>query len=452
MTATPPATKRPARRRTILLTLLAAIIVLGIGGGLYANYRVNRFVGATFRPEETPPTTASGETPTVPLVAGEPTRAPTPGSVAPTRDPRDPNTPTPAPPTSAALPILPAIPTFAGIPTATPLPVGNSSVIRRLKAGERISVLLIGFGGPGHDGGYLTDTLQVMSFEPTSGAVTLISVPRDLWVQIPQVQGRGGYWGRVNEAYTVGMGQVDRNDLNIPYTKHDAGGQLAMKAVAQVLGIPIDYWISLDFVGFRQFIDAIGGVDLNVERAFTDTQYPNNDDASVDPSYRTVRFEAGFQHLDGERAITFARSRYSPEDGNDFGRSRRQQLLMTAVKDQVVRVETIPKLMGLLDAFEGHLRMSFSFSEARDLLGWGQEQARARRQFAVNTGVLETGQLLYATTSSGGAYILIPRAGEGSYGAIHSWVRGLLNPTSQATPGTPTTPRTPGAGTRTATP
>ena len=426
--ATQPTPQGLSRRAKILLGVLAIIVISGVLGGLYANYRVNRFVNSTFRPDDTAPQTQFGETPTAPIVAQATTTA-----IPPTPDPRDPNTPTPALPTAT----MPA----AVAPTATPLPYGNSPIIRRLKEGQRVSVLLVGFGGPGHDGAYLTDTLQVMSFDPKTGDVTLVSVPRDLWVQLPQYQGRGGYWGRINEAYMIGMGQVDRNDMNVPYSKHDAGGQMAMKAVSQVLGIPLDYWISLDFVGFRQFIDAIGGVNVNVERAFTDTEYPNNDDAAVDPSYRTVRFEAGWQHMDGERAIVFARSRKAPEDGSDFGRARRQQLLMSAVKDQIVSVETIPKLFGILDALEGHIRMSFSFSEAKDLLGWGQEQAAAKRQFAINSGVIDSNRLLYGATSSGGASILLPRAGQGNYREIQSWMSELLAegsaPIPSGTPGTP---------------
>ncbi|HEY8601101.1 MAG TPA: LCP family protein [Thermomicrobiales bacterium] len=442
-TATQPTSQGMRRRTKILLGALVALLVVGLIGGLYANYRVNRFVNTTFRPDNTAPQTQFGETPTagVPIVA-QATVAPTPAAPAPTQDPSDPNTPTPPAPTVA--------PTAVLTPTATPLPYGNSPIIKRLKENQRINVLLIGFGGPGHDGGYLTDTLQVMSFEPKTGGVTLISVPRDLWIQLPQYQGRGGYWGRINEAYTVGMGNVDRNDMNIPYSKHDAGGQMAMKAVSQVLGIPLDYWISLDFVGFRRFIDAIGGVNVNVERAFTDREYPNNDDADIDPSYRTVHFDAGIQHMNGETAITFARSRHAPEDGSDFGRARRQQLLMSAVKDQIVSVETIPKLFGILDALEGHIRMSFSFTEARDLLGWGQEQARNNRKFAISSGVIDSNRLLYGATSSGGASILLPRAGQGNYNEIQSWVRDLLatnaaTPTTSPNPaGTPGT-RVPGA-------
>ena len=434
-----PAKQQTPRWRKILLPSLLVLVLFGAAGGAYLYYRIDRFAAATFRPDDRPALTEFGETPTVetPMAAAapvtpEPALTPIP---VPTRDPRDPNTPTTLPPTPT--------PTIVLTPTPTPLPYANSPVIKRLKNGERVTVLLIGFGGPGHDGGYLTDSLQVMSFDPKGGDVTLISVPRDLFVLLPTYQGRGGYWGRINEAYIVGMGNVAREDYKVPYEKHEAGGQTAMKAVAQVLGIPIDYWISMDFVGFRQFIDAIGGVEVNVERAFVDYQYPNNDDAGIDPSYRTVRFDAGLQQMNGEQAIAFARSRYSSQDGNDFNRSRRQQLLMAAVKDKVFRVETIPKLLSLLDAFEGHLRMSFSFSEARDLLGWVQEQARAKQQYAIRSGVLETGQLLYSDTLPSGAYAIFPRAGQGVYTGIHRYVSDLLANPRTATPGTPGRPATP---------
>lgn len=393
-----------------MLLVVATSAVTG-----YLAYRVNRFTTSAFRSDAAPPQTAYGaSTPTL-ASAATATVMPTTGSSAP------PQATAPA----------------ATTPTSTPLPYGNSAVISRLQNGERVTVLLLGFGGPGHDGGYLTDSIQVMSFDPTTNTATLISVPRDLWVYIPPFEGRGGYWGKINEAYEVGMGPVDPNSTNLPYGVHERGGMLASQVVARVLGIPIDYWASLDFVGFRQFIDALGGVDVFVERAFTDPRYPNNDNPAIDPTYRTIHFDCGPQHMNGERAIEFARSRHSPEDGSDFSRSRRQQLLMTAVKDKLFRVETIPKVFSLLNSIEGHFHTSFSFNEVKDLAGWVQEQARAKQRITVQSAVIETGSLLYATTSSGGAYILLPRQGQGEYGAIQRYVRDMLAGRISATPGTP---------------
>lgn len=443
-----PLTRR--RRATLAAGGVALVLlVLALAFAGYTSYRVNRFSTSAFRPEETPPetqfapptVTVANEiampSATAPTTASATAEAATPPATTPAmpttaRNAPPPDTPTPATPTPAAVAMA------AFTPTATPLPYGNSPVIARLRSGQRVTVLLLGFGGPGHDGAYLTDSLQVLSFDPRTGIATLISVPRDLWVYIPPFEGRGGYWGKVNEAYLTGMGQVDRDDFNVPYQKHDNGGRLAARTVAQVLGVPIDYWVSLDFVGFRQFIDALGGVEVEVERAFTDTQYPANDDANIDPSYRMIHFDAGRQRMDGQRAIEFARSRYSPEDGTDFGRARRQHRLMTAVKEQVFRVETIPKAFGLLGALEGHFHTSFSFAEARDLAGWAQEQARDKRPIAIRTGVLDTNNLLFASTSAAGGYILLPRTGQGEYAAIQRYVGDILAGLTPGAGGTPT--------------
>lgn len=427
------------RRRGRIVALLALVITAVIAGSVfYVNFRVSRFTASAFRGELTPARTQFGaETPTTaPTVAQAAATPPVPGAPATTAEPPPGAIATATAPTTSA---------------ATPLPIGNSAVIDRLRRGERVTVLVVGFGGPGHDGGYLTDSIQVVSFDPVSGNATLISVPRDLWVYIPPYAGRGGYWGKINEAYTIGMGRVDRNEKNVPYALHDQGGTLVSKVVAQVLGIPIDYWMSLDFVGFRQFIDALGGVNIDIQTAFTDTHYPNNDDASADPSYKTVSFACGPQRLNGERAIEFARSRYSPQDGSDFGRSRRQQQLLKAVKEQTFRVDTIPKVFGLLNAVEGHFHTSFSFSEVRDLAGWAQERARNNQPITVSSAVLETGNLFFSTTSSGGAYIILPRQGQGEYAAIHRFVASELRGGATGTPGTPVASASPSGGTPAAT-
>ncbi len=445
------ATRPRTRRRAALIVGSALLLVLALAltGAGYLNYRVNRFSDSVFRDEATPPQTQYGAaTPTPETQAAAPTATatatatpePTATQEAPRADPPAPATAVPDTPTPAPTPTV----TIVVTPTPTPLPYGNSPVIRRLRAGERVSVLLLGFGGPGHDGGYLTDSLQVATFDPKEGVVTLISLPRDLWVYIPPFERRGGHWGKINEAYAVGMGAVDRDDYRVPYQKHDNGGRLASQVVAQVLGLPIDYWVSLDFVGFRKFIDALGGVDVWVERAFTDTQYPVNDDADIDPSYKTVHFDAGLQHLDGERAIQFARSRYAPEDGSDFGRARRQHSLMIGVKEQVFRVETLPRALSLLDALEGHLRTSLSFTEFRDLAGWAQELARDKRPINVRSAVLDPDELLEDATSPEGAYILLPQRGQGDYRAIQQYVRDRVYGTVSGTPGRPGTPGTPG--------
>jgi len=311
-------------------------------------------------------------------------------------------------------------------PTAMSLGYSDSPLIARLRAGRRITVLLLGYGGPGHDGAYLTDSLEVVSADPASGTLTIISIPRDLWVAIPAVAGQGAHWGKLNEAYAVGVGTGDPRTSADSYDRHAAGGALASKVVAQVLGLPIDYWVSMDFIGFKQFIDALGGVDVDVAQAFTDDHYPNNDDANLDPSYRTIHFDAGVQHMAGATALTFARSRYAPEDGSDFGRARRQQLLLAGVARQLSSVEALPKAFGLLDALQGHLHTSFALGELHDLAGWAQERAATGQRPSFRGGLVDTTTLLVEDTSPTGQSILLPVAGQGEYTAIHRYVQHLL--------------------------
>jgi hypothetical protein len=167
-------------------------------------------------------------------------------------------------------------------------------------------------------------------------------------------------------------------------------------------------------------------VDVTVAQAFTDDHYPNNDDADIDPSYKTIHFDAGPQHLDGETALEFARSRYAPEDGSDFGRARRQQLLIAAAARQLATPAGVARAFGVLGALEGHLHTGLSAGETRDLAGWAQEQAAAGTRPRFGNTALDTAALLTAATSDAGQYILLPTAGRGDYGAIRAYVQRQL--------------------------
>ncbi len=207
------------RRGARVAACCAVVLILGLLAGGYAAYRVDAFAQGTFRPDDAP-------------------------TVVQPSDPAS----APADQQAEATPVT--------------LGYGASAPIARLRAGQPLNILLLGYGGPGHDGAYLTDSMAVASLDPVTGTIAFISVPRDLWVRLPATaDGRGGDWGKINQAYARGVGDAGT---------FPAGGALASKAVAQVLGIPIDAWIGLDFVGFRQCIDTLGGVDVEVAQTFTD--------------------------------------------------------------------------------------------------------------------------------------------------------------------------------------
>src|ERR1051326_2427118 len=209
----------------------------------------------------------------------------------------------------------------SAISTQTPLSTQTSY----MGTSDRVNLLVMGFGGTGHDGAYLTDSMVVMSLLPQSHHTTLISVPRDLWVQIPA---NSGQYHKINYTYTYGS----NNGANPA-----AGGDAAAQKVSVITGLNVKYWLTINFTGFRDFINAIGGVDVYIPDSFT-ANYPANDDPSINPNWIKIHFSKGMQHMDGETAIRYARARYvldNPAEGSDFARSARQQIMIKAALTKV---------------------------------------------------------------------------------------------------------------------
>jgi len=220
---------------------------------------------------------------------------------------------------------------------------------------KRVNIALYGYGGSGHDGAYLTDSIMVVSIQPRANAapqIAEISVPRDWMVPIDAAGNDHPYYGRINEAYSDGQAG---GPVNAPQYKGDShgGGELADKTLANVLGIPIDHFIGVDFTAFKSAVDAVGGVDVDVPDSFTDDAYPAGECAQGNCRTITVHFSKGMQHMDGARALIFARSRHAYDnlaEASNFARNKRQQLILNALKAKVLSVGGIGKLPDLLSA------------------------------------------------------------------------------------------------------
>jgi polyisoprenyl-teichoic acid--peptidoglycan teichoic acid transferase len=218
---------------------------------------------------------------------------------------------------------------------------------------DRVNILVMGYGGSGHDGAYLTDSMVVMSVMPQSHHTTLISVPRDLWVQNPA---NSGNYTKMNAIYPV----ASTNN-----TDPVAGGNAVAQKVSLVTGLDIKYWMTINFAGFRDFINAIGGVDVNVPDSFK-ANYPANDDPSINASWKTVQFTKGLHHMDGETAIEYARARYvidNAAEGTDFARSVRQQLIMKAALTKLKDWHTWPSFFSALDALKHTIYTNLSLAD-----------------------------------------------------------------------------------------
>jgi len=276
----------------------------------------------------------------------------------------------------------------SAISTQSPL----STQTGYMNTSDRVNILLLGYGGAGHDGAYLTDSMVIMSLIPSTHHTTLISVPRDLWIQYPPSSGN---YTKINAVYPI----ASNNNAN-PV----AGGNAIAQKVSLVTGLNIQYWMTINFTGFSKFIDAIGGVNVNVPDAFT-ANYPANDDPSINASWITVHFSKGLQHMNGARAIIYARARYvidNPAEGSDFARSNRQQLIMQAALSQLKNWHNWPSLFDAMNALKQTLYTNLSLADLAQF-ALKMDLSNAHRLGLTNDNVLVD------TTSNDGQAILLPR-------------------------------------------
>jgi LCP family protein required for cell wall assembly len=208
---------------------------------------------------------------------------------------------------------------------ATGLGVVAAPGIMAASQGGRTNLLLVGIDRrAGTSWGFRTDTIMVISLEPDGRAASILSIPRDLQVPIP---GHGE--DRINTANVWG------------YSKEDpgAGPALLQATIEGNFGIPIDGYLMVDFVAFGRIVDALGGIDVDVPKALHDTRYP--DPRPGDPyAFKTLDIAAGLQHMDGRRALEYARSRMST---TDFDRAKRQQQVLLAIRQKALRLDAIPR-------------------------------------------------------------------------------------------------------------
>lgn len=215
---------------------------------------------------------------------------------------------------------------------------------------DRINILLLGIGGRGHEGANLTDTILIASYKPSTKEVSMMSIPRDLIIPIP-----GHGWRKINNLYSIA-------EYNDPGT----GGDYTKQIISQIFGIQIPYYTRIDFQGFVELIDLIGGIDVQVPRTLSDYQYPipGREEYPEDQRYEHLVVEEGLQHLDGTTALKYVRSRHAiGEEGSDFARAARQQLVMQAVLDKLLSFNTLlrpTRIKKIYDNVEEHVDTNLS--------------------------------------------------------------------------------------------
>lgn len=326
----------------------------------------------------------------------------------------------------------------------------------------RTNVVLLGIGGGSHEGPNLTDTIMLASIDWKKNDITLVSIPRDLWV--PDLNNGVN---KINEAYNLG------------------GLSKAEAVVHEVTGQSVHYGLRLDFQGFVDAIDAIGGVDVTVTHKLDDYNYPisgKEDDicshtpdelqafnathsASLTPEtdtfnffacrFKHLHFDPGQQHMDGETALEFARSRHGVgSEGSDFARSARQQLIIEAVRNKLITSAFFnpSKLLNLFDIVKNSVDTDISQEE----VGLFLNKILFFKNAKIASTVIDYGD--YTTARPGllqlapiapeydNLSVLIPRVGNGNFSEIQAYIACEIAKGGCKVSNTPITPTTTATG------
>ena len=280
-------------------------------------------------------------------------------------------------------------------------------------ANERTNFMLLGMGGEGQrqGGEVLTDTMMVASLNHADQTVSMISLPRDLWVKPVGIQPN-----KINTLYGISQRVYEDKEL---------GYSIPKGVIEDLTGLAIHYWVVVDFNGFQNIVDSLGGIDIEVEKAFKDREYPDGNFG-----YKVISFEAGPQHMDGATALEYVRSRHgSNGESGDFARSRRQQKFLGAIKDKALNFGTIFKINSLLDAVAGSQKSNISSCEMMRFASLAKDFDFANIKSLVLDdgpgGVLYTPTMELRAASYGGQYILLPD--NNNYQMITDYVQNFIS-------------------------
>lgn len=275
----------------------------------------------------------------------------------------------------------------------------------------RVNILLLGVPGGEHDGAKLTDTILVLSFHAKNKTLSMISVPRDIWSDTLK--------DKVNSAYHYGE------------EKKDGGGLTLAKAIiSDVVGLPIQYALVLDFSGFKKVIDLVGGVTVDVPKGFTDSEFPipgkEDDECGGDLEFRCryepLHFDAGVQIMNGDRALQYVRSRQAQGDeGSDFARGRRQQEVLLALKSRLLSRDIYLNPAALEKLYAAFNDATDTDMNIGELLTVGKLFLNIPKE---NTQRVSLEDHLYTPPSSWyGRYVLLPKE---SFEEIHEFIQKSL--------------------------
>ena len=287
----------------------------------------------------------------------------------------------------------------------------------------RVNTLVMGKSGGTHEGADLTDTMFVISVPLEKSGISTVSIPRDLW--IPNLRSKinsAYYWGKEGTSY---------------YTVEETGGGIsfAKKATGEIIGQDIQYGVVIDFSAFKDIVDSIGGIKVNVENGFTDKLYPiegkENDTCGGDLTYacryETINFYPGIQKMDGQTALMFVRSRHAEGDeGTDIAREARQQKVINAIKNKIMSTEVLfsPKAISkVFSIVEKYVETDMDLPTAGILARLAYISSGNISQHVLPEDLLQNPP---TSKTYDNLYVFIPKAGNGNWEEIRNWFTSII--------------------------
>lgn len=277
---------------------------------------------------------------------------------------------------------------------------------------DQINFLFLGIGGEEHvSGNYLTDTIILAVFTPSSKKAAVISIPRDLLVR----SSKAGYFTKINALYAI--------DIAGKGFPGPMGIELMREAIRQITNISIDYYAVLNLKGIEKIVDTIGGIYVRPDQDLTDKFFPDDKFG-----YETYKISEGWRYLNGEETAKYIRTRNTA--GGDFDRMKRQQEVMRAIKKKaegLKSVSSLPKLLSVYRTLNTHLSTDLELKDITRLMQLAENVKEEDIIFERITAEIN-GLLLYARIELGGTptSALKPRAGLENYEEIKEKIKEII--------------------------
>jgi len=303
---------------------------------------------------------------------------------------------------------------------------------------KTLSILLLGYGGFGHEGGTLADVIQITHIDFEKSQIAFISIPRDLWVKESS-----GKESKINSTITLSA-----LNKNLDNDKLEKNATETKDLISNITGISVNYYMAIEFVSFQRAIgEELGGIDVQVEETLNDSWYPvkgleletcgltaeevadlTNQYSGFELEkqfpcrYEHLLYKKGLVHMEGGDALKFVRSRHGSA-GGDFSRSKRQQAVLVGIKNKLFSIDALDDAPGFFKEMNDHLHTDINL----EIVKYLRPALKNTKDYEIINIGLDTNNTLQTSKSNSGQFILIPKKGIHNWQEVQTYINQQLN-------------------------